>query len=582
MAFVVSELVNNISFNVNTTGLRRSQVILDRMANRMNVINNLSNTINFNINQAQFNQFNLNEAQAAQIEQTTSALDTLTNRLRNVGLFMTATFTTPFIALNVGIAKSLSTFEQLDVAFETMLGSAEKGKALLEDLFDLAKTTPFTIQGVTKSGKQMLAMGIEADKLVDTLTDLGNVAAGVGGPNILQRLAFNLGQVKTIGKLTGRELRDFANAGVPLVDELAKNLSVSKDRIAEMVSAGLISFPMVEAAFKSMGTGSGKFSDLMIKQSKTLGGLWSNLQDVITLSARSMNKLLLPVFKRFVMFLTSVIQRFESLTPRMKRFTFIIASIVSAIGPLLLVIAGLVKAFIAIKAAAIAANIPLGLFVLKFALIGAAIVAVIGVLALIIEDFIIFQRGGNSAIGFVIDKFKEFRTFLEGFGIFTFELFMKIGDDIKDAFSGAIDFVKNIFIGEFKRAFGGLVNFVISMASLASNAMLLVIQPLLDVINFVTGSKFNISESANLKEQLKSIPLPDFAGGGTLGSIGEGISGQRSQSSSVNLNSTVNLTFPAGTNQSTIDSADLQLRKAMRDELQHVIRETAVANPVTQ
>jgi len=98
----------------------------------------------------------------------------------------------------------------------------------------------------------------------------------------MERLILNYGQVRVQGKLTGRELRDFSIAGVPLVAELAKQLNRAESEIAGMVTAGKIGFPEVEKAFQSMTSGGGRFADLMDKQAKTITGRWSNLKDNMT------------------------------------------------------------------------------------------------------------------------------------------------------------------------------------------------------------------------------------------------------------------------------------------------------------
>ena len=186
--------------------------------------------------------------------------------------------------------------EQTRIAFETMLGSAEAMEQKLRELEDFAVRTPFTLKGIKASSKQLLAMNIEADKLLPTLKFLGDVSAGLSVP--LSRLALNFGQVRNQNKLTGRELRDFAIAGVPLLDELARNLGKTTSEIQKLISQGAISFPDVEAAFESMTSGSGRFADLMTKQSKSFFGILSNIQDVMQLLARDLGNELLPEAKR--------------------------------------------------------------------------------------------------------------------------------------------------------------------------------------------------------------------------------------------------------------------------------------------
>ena len=168
-------------------------------------------------------------------------------------------------------------FEQTQIAFNTMLGSAEIANTLLRDLAEFAAKTPFQLKDVEKGARSLLAFGIEANKILPTLKSLGDVSAGLSVP--MERLVLNFGQVKAQAKLTGRELRDFAIAGVPILDELAKNLGKSKAEISDLVSKGKIGFAEVEDAFRSMSSAGGRFYDLMDKQSKTFLGRISNLQD---------------------------------------------------------------------------------------------------------------------------------------------------------------------------------------------------------------------------------------------------------------------------------------------------------------
>ena len=116
--------------------------------------------------------------------------------------------------------KQADLFEQSQIAFSTMLGSAEKANQLLADLADFAKNTPFGLQDIEQNAKQLLAMGSSSEEVLKELKMLGDVSAGLSVP--LWRLSLNFGQVRTQGKLTGRELRDFNVAGVPLIDTLVE------------------------------------------------------------------------------------------------------------------------------------------------------------------------------------------------------------------------------------------------------------------------------------------------------------------------------------------------------------------------
>ncbi len=216
-----------------------------------------------------------------------------TNRMnslfKKVGAGMATYFSTMGL-INFGkeVANVRGEFQQLEIALNTMLKSRAKADALLSDVVQMAATTPFKLNEVGQGAKQLLAYRIEASKIIPTLKAMGDVAAGLSVP--IDRLILNYGQVKTQAKLTGRELRDFNVAGVPLVAELAKNLGKTEDAIGDMVTAGKIGFKDVEKAFVTMTSEGGQFANLMAEQSKSIPGQISNLSDAISQKLNDIGK----------------------------------------------------------------------------------------------------------------------------------------------------------------------------------------------------------------------------------------------------------------------------------------------------
>jgi tape measure domain-containing protein len=340
--------------------------------------------------------FKVNEQQLKQSERS---VQKVANKMQSIGTRMTAFFTLPFAALSVGIAKTISEFEQLDVAFQTIIGDTDKANKLLDELLTLAAKTPFGVTEITKNAKQLLAVGIEYDKIIDTLIDLGNVSAGLSVP--LERIALNFGQIKTQGKLTGRELRDFNVAGVPLVAQLAKQFNITEKEVAKLVSSGKVGFSDVEKAFRSMARTGGKFANLMIKQSATLGGLWSNFKDLLVLSARSMSGILLPIFKRVVLLFIELVAIFEKLNPKIKASLLLFGALLAIVGPLILGITVLSKLFTVLA--------------LKVAFITAPLLAAIVLIGLLIDDFLVFVKNGNSLLGDFLPPWKELKVTISNF-----------------------------------------------------------------------------------------------------------------------------------------------------------------------
>ena len=170
-----------------------------------------------------------------------------------------------------------SQFQQLEIAFGTMLKSKEKANALMAQMTDLAAKTPFGLQEVSEGAKRLLAFQVPAEEVTETLRRMGDVAAGLGVP--MGQLIHVYGQVKAQGKLMTNDLYQFMNAGIPIIAELSKVVGKSETEIKDIVSAGKIGFPEVQAVIKGMTDEGGLFYNLMAEQSKTLSGQLSNLED---------------------------------------------------------------------------------------------------------------------------------------------------------------------------------------------------------------------------------------------------------------------------------------------------------------
>ncbi|MHC1728061.1 MAG: tape measure protein [Syntrophobacteraceae bacterium] len=230
------------------------------------------------------------EAQSKKLQQSTAPLTNGFKQNETAGKGLAASLsglkgvmaglaTGSFAMLTKTAFQNASAMEQNRIAFETMLGSAEQAKILLGDMSEFARKTPFDLPQVVEGGRRLLAFNIEAGNLIPTLNALGNIAAGVGKEK-LPELILAFGQVRAAGQLTGAELRQFTEAGVPLLEILAKQAGKSAAQIKdEMENGAAPSFAEVEKAIFSMSENGGKFFDLMGKQSQTLGGQMSNLKD---------------------------------------------------------------------------------------------------------------------------------------------------------------------------------------------------------------------------------------------------------------------------------------------------------------
>lgn len=217
---------------------------------------------------------------ARAVEQQGQSIENVFNRIKSVASMAFAGFTAKEIISTLGTVRG--EFQQFEIAFETMLGSGQKAKGMISDLANLAASTPFDMKGVVNGAKQLLAYGFAANEITDTMRRLGDVSAGLGLN--LQDLTWLYGTTMVQGRLFTRDLMQFTGRGIPLTEELAKQFGVTKDKVLELVTAGKVGFPEVKKAIESLTNEGGKFGGLMEKQSHSITGQISNIQDTIEMA----------------------------------------------------------------------------------------------------------------------------------------------------------------------------------------------------------------------------------------------------------------------------------------------------------
>lgn len=212
-----------------------------------------------------------------QIEQSGLSIEDLFNRMTKAAAAFGAGFTAKELISN--IAQVRGEFQQLEVAFKTMLGSEEKANALMQQLVKTAAATPFDLQGVTNGAKQLLAYGENVENVNDDLIRLGNIAAGLSQP--LGDIVYLYGTTMTQGRLYTQDLNQFTGRGIPMIRELAKQFNVAENKVRGLVEAGKVGFPEVQKVIMSLTNEGGMFYNLMQEQSKTITGQISNIEDAI-------------------------------------------------------------------------------------------------------------------------------------------------------------------------------------------------------------------------------------------------------------------------------------------------------------
>lgn len=174
------------------------------------------------------------------------------------------------------VIEATGKMQQLQVALSTILQDKSKADQLIADIVQFAAKTPFNLDDVATGAKQLLAYGSSADNVVNELSMLGDVASGLQIP--IGQLIYLYGTLRTQGRAMTVDIRQFAGRGIPIYEELAKVLGVSKDQVDELVKEGKVGFKEVEQAFKNMTSEGGKFANLMESSAGTWPQRLSNIE----------------------------------------------------------------------------------------------------------------------------------------------------------------------------------------------------------------------------------------------------------------------------------------------------------------
>jgi tape measure domain-containing protein len=184
--------------------------------------------------------------------------------------------------LGVYAVKLAADAEQARVSFTTMLGSADKAKQLQAEINTFAAATPFQTPELIGAAKSLLAFGVAQEQIVPTMRTLGDLSAGLNIP--LGDLSEIYGKARVQGRLFAEDINQLTGRGIPVIQEFAKQFGVSEGEVRGLVESGKIGFPELQKALIGLTGEGGKFGGMMAAQSQTVSGLFSTLQDAVTLN----------------------------------------------------------------------------------------------------------------------------------------------------------------------------------------------------------------------------------------------------------------------------------------------------------
>lgn len=269
--------------------------------------------------------------------------------LNTMGKSLTTRFTLPIVAAGGIAVKQAANFERLRTTLNTLTGSADAGAAAFERLVKFSAKTPFQLDELVKVNNTLMGFGLNADEAFQSLSMLGDIAGIVGGD--LQSIGIAFGQAAAEGRVMTRDLRQFINNGVPILDILAESMGVARGEIMDMASEGKITFDVLNRAFIDSTSEGGKFEGGMNTLSKTLNGLFSTLKDNVNIALAELGQEIaevlnlqegIPALSKKI---GELVQNFKNLDTQTKEIILKITSLSAALGPLAIFLGAVITGF---------------------------------------------------------------------------------------------------------------------------------------------------------------------------------------------------------------------------------------------
>ncbi len=383
----------------------------------------------------------------AAMRNATSTIEEVSKSMQKIGKGMTKYITTPILgAIGAGL-KFNTSLENTALNFETLLGSAEDAKKMIEGIQSIREVAPIMdTDTLSKGAQELLSYGISAEKIIPTLKMLGDVS--LGDESKFKGLVTAFAQVQATGKLTGQELRQLINAGFNPLQIIAEETGQSLSELKEKIDEGaVIPAEAVTAAFVSATSEGGRFFNGMENASSGFAGRLEELKNSLKELAKEFTN---PIFDSLKEKMASLTEKINNLTEWFKNLdddtkkqiaTFFL--IVAAIGPVLLVLGKLLSAFSVFPKALNIVKAGFGGLSKVFSLIAAhPIVAAI----LVIVGVLIYLYNTNENVRNAIQNaWQSFKTFLSNLIQFIKTVFGFLADFFAPIFEGIVEQLRNVW-----------------------------------------------------------------------------------------------------------------------------------------
>jgi len=291
----------------------------------------------------------------AQTRQFDKALGASMRKMQNfgastkkLGRSMTRSLTMPIAALGAAAVKSAADLETMEVSFISLTGGAKQAADMMANLNEFTAKTPFQIEAVAKSARQLIASGSGLEEVNTQLQFLGDIAATSGQP--IDEIAAIFAKVNAKGKVELENLNQLAERGIPIFTALAEATGLPADKLG----AGRVSVDQFNEVLKSFSEEGGFAAGAMERLSETASGKFSTALDNLKLAGAALAEDLLPVVKELIDDFTAFTQKVQNLSPENKKLALRIAAVAAAIGPLLVLVPSLLAGLQAVRTAFLA------------------------------------------------------------------------------------------------------------------------------------------------------------------------------------------------------------------------------------
>jgi len=327
----------------------------------------------------------------------------MTSNFTRLGLQMTKAITVPILGVGAMAIKSAADLEKMEVSFISLTGGAKQAADMMKQLNEFTAKTPFQIEAVATSARQLIASGTDISKVNEQLQFLGDIAATTGQP--INEIAAIFAKVNAKGKVELENLNQLAERGIPIF----KALSDSTGLLPSELGAGAVTVKQFNAVLKSFNDEGGIANGAMDKLSQTASGKFSTALDNLKLAGAALAEDLLPIIKSMLDSVVNLAQKFTALSDTTKQNILVVGALVAAIGPLLVILPQIAASFSIMSG-------PIGLAVIGVTALIGTITALVNAnknIPSTLEKANQAVRGHSTEVRFLVGQYKDETKTLE-------------------------------------------------------------------------------------------------------------------------------------------------------------------------